>query len=140
MGHYLNTLYPDSRSVSYSLGTWMKGRKGASSPARNLSLYPATFLFLLVSRPPRHFSSLLLPFPFRATRRERKNPDRPSSLPRYSSAFSTRVFPPLFLIDRSAGTRESPRKSLSDHFHVCWITRFDPKVGSFDLRLPKCRW
>lgn len=44
-----------------------------------------------------------------------------------------RVFS-LFLIDRWR-ERESPRESLSGHFHVRWITR-SPKSD----RLTKCQW
>lgn len=116
MGHYLNTLYPDSRSVSYSLGMWKKEKSTLS----NLSFFDR-----LLSR---HFSRYSFLFLF-----ERRDASVPHLLSSSLSQFSPHFFS-LFLIDRS-WKRASRRKSLSSHFHVCWITR-----SSKSDRLAKFRW
>lgn len=120
MGHYLNTLYPDSRSVSYSLGMWKKEK---SIPS-NLS-----FSFFFRSSSFSTLFSLLLPFPF-----ERRDASVHSSpLLVLPSVFST-----AFSLCFWSIVRENARLDVNryrGYFHVCWITR-----SSKSDRLAKFRW
>lgn len=131
MGHYLNTLYPDSRSVSYSSGMWKQGRKeGAAEP---FSLPCSLSLSFPFSTASSSSSTLLVTTSFFSVSSDAAR--LPPSLFLSSSLLLGfhRVFS-LFLIDRWR-ERESPRESLSGHFHVRWITR-SPKSD----RLTKCQW
>ena len=87
MGHYLNTLYPDSRSVSYSSGMWKQGRKeGAAEPSSLPCSLSLSFPFSTASS---SSSTLLVTTSFFSVPSDAARPPPASFFPpRCSSVFS----------------------------------------------------
>lgn len=87
MGHYLNTLYPDSRSVSYSSGMWKQGRKeGAAEPFSLPCCLSLSFPFSTASS---SSSTLLVTTSFYSVSSDAARPPPASFFPpRYSSVFT----------------------------------------------------